>query len=130
MKLLAPNEMPPKNAIMAHEVIRTVKGRQYRYLEESVRVPGKDTPRKRSIYLGPVHALTGIPPIDWKATLQSDPGAYEMERIEKEQAARDAAGKAEAGKKAQAEKQEKEQEKAPQDSEADYEANATPSSET
>src|SRR5271170_4614458 len=39
---------------MAHEVIRTVNGRQYRYLEESYRVPGLRTPRKRSTYLGPV----------------------------------------------------------------------------
>jgi hypothetical protein len=37
-----------------HEVIRTINGRQYRYLEESYRVPGLRTPPKRSTYLGPV----------------------------------------------------------------------------
>jgi hypothetical protein len=39
---------------MAHEIVRTINGRQYRYLEESYRVPGVRTPRKRSTYLGPV----------------------------------------------------------------------------
>jgi len=40
-----------------HEVIRTINGRQYRYLEESYRVPGLRTPRKRSTYLGPVEPV-------------------------------------------------------------------------
>jgi hypothetical protein len=39
---------------MGHEVIRTVNGCRYRYFEESYRVPGLRTPRKRSTYLGPV----------------------------------------------------------------------------
>lgn len=40
---------------MAHIVIRTINGRQYASLEESYRVAGKRTPRKRRIKnLGPV----------------------------------------------------------------------------
>jgi hypothetical protein len=44
-----------KEFVMAsHDVIRTVKGHQYRYREKSIRIPGVRTPRKLSIYLGPV----------------------------------------------------------------------------
>ncbi len=40
---------------MAHIVIRTINGRQYASLEESYRVAGKRTPRKRRLKnLGPV----------------------------------------------------------------------------
>src|SRR5205085_9767611 len=39
---------------MATEIIKTVKGRQYRYLQRSVRVPGRRTPKTESVYLGPV----------------------------------------------------------------------------
>lgn len=34
-----------------HRVIRKVKGKHYEYLEQSYRVLGKRTPRKRSIYM-------------------------------------------------------------------------------
>ena len=40
---------------MAYDVIKTVKGRQYRYLQESYRDGGKV--KTRSIYLGPVDAV-------------------------------------------------------------------------
>jgi hypothetical protein len=42
---------------MSHEVIRVVNGRRYRYLKESYRVARLRTPRKRSIYLGPVDPI-------------------------------------------------------------------------
>ena len=55
---------------MGYEVIKTVKGRQYRYSQRSYRVPGRRTPKTESRYIGPVEAVTGIPRIDWKATLR------------------------------------------------------------
>ena len=49
---------------MPHRVIRNIDGRDYEYEEESYRVPGLKTPRKRSRYIGPVDAIrkrkTGI----------------------------------------------------------------------
>jgi hypothetical protein len=46
---------------MGHEVIRTINNRKYRYYEESYRVPGLRTPRKRSTYLGPVDPVERKP---------------------------------------------------------------------
>jgi len=56
---------------MAFTRIRTIKGKQYEYLEERWREGGKV--RSRSVCLG---SVTGRPKIDWTATLRS-PGLSE-----------------------------------------------------
>lgn len=61
---------------------KRVRQRFYRYQEERYRENGKV--KSRSKCLGPWEAVTGIPKIDWKATLRSEPGAREAERGEEQ----------------------------------------------
>lgn len=67
-----------------NEYIKTGKGgRQYRYAQRSVRVPGRRTPKTLSVYLGPVggykrrrgvvKTLLGLPDADWQATFFGTP---------------------------------------------------------